>query len=272
MNLSESTKPVEARNAGQRRLGLRMGIPVKEKSVLPLEIIATLWGYFLFGAGIVVFIALLPLYHLLPAGKERKKEYFHFAVYFCFRFLVYSCPVLKLDILNPEKENHLRPAILISNHQSMLDIIMLLALGPKMIIVTKGWVWNNPLLGKVARYADYFCADDGYESLANAISDKIAKGYSVIIFPEGKRSFTGEIDRFHKGAFYLAEKLRSDVLPVIIRGTMDSVRRGTRLIKKSRIVLQYLPRIRVSDTSFGDNYTDRSRNIRHYMMREYEKV
>jgi 1-acyl-sn-glycerol-3-phosphate acyltransferase len=185
---------------------------------------------------------------------------------------VYSCPVLKLNIINSEKESHLKPAILISNHQSMLDIIMLLALGPKMIIVTKGWVWNNPLLGKVARYADYYCADDGYDNLAKGIGDKLAKGYSVIIFPEGKRSFTGEIDRFHKGAFYLAEKLQADILPVVIRGTMDSVRRGTRLIKKSRIVLKYLPRIRISDEGFGENYTDKSKNIRHYMISEYEKI
>jgi uncharacterized protein len=242
------------------------------KNVSVLEIIATFLAYTLFVLGSSLAIVLLPLFKFIPLKEDRKKGLFHGAIYHFFRFLVYLCPVLDLNIINPTKETFEKPAIIIANHQSMLDIFMVLMHTPKTIIMTKGWVWNNTILGSVARYADYYCADEGYENLKDKASGKIAQGYSIVIFPEGKRSYTGEIDRFHKGAFYLAEELKTDILPIIIHGTKQSVPRGKRIIRKSLVTLKYLPRIRPEDNSFGDNYTDRSKNIRHYMIKEYEKI
>ena len=51
------------------------------------------------------------------------------------------------------------------------------------------------------------------------MADRMKNGYSLIVFPEGTRSEDGVIKRFHKGAFYLAEKLNVDILPIMIHGT-----------------------------------------------------
>jgi len=242
------------------------------KSISVLEITASFLAYSLFAIGSLLAVVLLPVFRFIPLKEGQKKDAFREVIHRFFRFLVYSCPALKINIINPAKEVFQKPAIIISNHQSMLDIFMMLMLAPKTIIITKNWVWNNPILGSMAHYADFYCADDGYENLKEKISEKIASGYSIIIFPEGKRSFTGEIDRFHKGAFYLAQELKADLLPIIISGTKQSVPRGARLIRKSLITLKYLPRIGPEDDSFGDNYTERSKNIRHYIIEEYEKI
>jgi len=45
----------------------------------------------------------------------------------------------------------------------------------------------------------------GYEALAEALKPKVARGYSIVIFPEGTRSKNFKMKRFHKGAFFLAE-------------------------------------------------------------------
>jgi 1-acyl-sn-glycerol-3-phosphate acyltransferase len=140
------------------------------------------------------------------------------------------------------------------------------------VIITKEWVWNNPLLGAMARYADYYCAAEGYEGLKEKVRGIYESGCSIIIFPEGQRSYTGDIDRFHKGAFLFADEFQADLLPVVIRGSKDSVPRGTRVIRASTVTLKFLPRIKPEDVSFGATPSDRAHNIRRYIMEEYEKI
>jgi 1-acyl-sn-glycerol-3-phosphate acyltransferase len=243
-----------------------------KRSASMLELAATILEYFLFGVGSLGMIILLPVFWYFPVQKIKKQEYFHKIIFYYFRFLLNSCLSITIETINPGNENFEKPSIIISNHQSMADIFIALSLTPKTIILTKEWVWNSPILGGIAKYADYYCADEGYKQLKEKIGDKIRNGYSVYIFPEGKRSYTGEIDRFHKGAFYLSEELNVDILPVVIHGTINSVPRGTRIIRKSTVVLKYLPRILASDRGFGDNYSERSKNIRRYINGEYEKI
>ena len=54
--------------------------------------------------------------------------------------------------------------------------------------------------------------------MRNDLKQKVEEGYSVMIFPEGTRSEDCRIQRFHKGAFYMAEQLGLDILPVFIDG------------------------------------------------------
>jgi 1-acyl-sn-glycerol-3-phosphate acyltransferase len=107
--------------------------------------------------------------------------------------------------------------MIISNHQSHLDLMAIMMLTPKLIILTKNWVWHNPFYGIVIRYADFFPITDT-EQMKNDLKTKVEEGYSVMIFPEGTRSEDSRIQRFHRGAFYLAEQLGLDILPVFIDG------------------------------------------------------
>ncbi len=60
-------------------------------------------------------------------------------------------------------------------------------------MVTNGWVWRSPVFGRIVRYLGFYHAADGYERLAPALAQKVAEGYSVIVFPEGTRSADGRI-------------------------------------------------------------------------------
>ena len=72
------------------------------------------------------------------------------------------------------------------------------------------------------------------EQKMDKIADRMKHGYSLIIFPEGTRSEDGEIGRFHKGAFYLAEKLDADILPIMIHGTNYTLTKKDALLKTGR--------------------------------------
>ena len=62
-------------------------------------------------------------------------------------------------------------------------------------------------------------AGKGFDRMPEKIGSKIEEGYSIAVFPEATRSFDGDLIRFHKGAFMLAEQYDLDILPVVYYGT-----------------------------------------------------
>jgi len=122
------------------------------------------------------------------------------------------------------------------------------------------------------RLAGFYPASRGYENALGSMKQLTDDGYSVLIFPEGTRSETGEILRFHKGAFYLAEQLQLEIQPLLLHGAGDLVTKGDFHFKEGEVTLKYLPRIRPDDISFGASYKERSKNIREYVRREYDQL
>ena len=139
---------------------------------------------------------------------DAKRERYHRAMWRFFRFDLRSHPWLYANIHNPHGEDFHRGAILICNHQSLLDTLCLFILSPRILLVTHDRVWNNPLVAAVLRYADCFSVSDtGWDDRLEYCRSFLDKGYSIAVFPEGCRSQDGNVQRFHKGAFYLAERL-----------------------------------------------------------------
>ncbi len=118
--------------------------------------------------------------------------------------------------------------------------------------------------------ADYYPASEGAENALPKLEALIADGYSILIFPEGTRSITGDIGRFHKGAFLAAEKLNLDILPILIHGAGDAVTKNDFHFKDGALTVKYLPRIKVGDTSYGATYQEKTKAICHHMRKEYE--
>ena len=79
--------------------------------------------------------------------------------------------------------------------------------------------------------AEFYAISDGMESLTPKLKKNVEEGYSVLIFPEGTRSPDTHIQRFHKGAFYLARELEIDILPVIIHGSGSIMTKGEYFLK-----------------------------------------
>ena len=150
------------------------------------------------------------------ATKEHKLKY-HTILQRKSRFVINHVPGTTFSYSNPHGETFEKPAMIISNHQSHLDLMGIMMLTPKVIILTKGWVWHNPFYGIVIRYADFFPITDT-DQMQEDLKKKVEEGYSVMIFPEGTRSEDCRIQRFHRGAFYMAEQLGLDILPVMIDG------------------------------------------------------
>lgn len=227
--------------------------------------------YFVAGCIFCTIVGLL-LYVVRPFAKEPVKYFYHLLISkFCWS-LMYIMGNQKKRIVNPLRENFQKPAIIISNHQSFLDILSMIMLHPKLILFTNQWVWNSPVFGAVVRMADYFPVARGVENSIGLIEERVRKGYSVVIFPEGTRTVDGSIKRFHKGAFYLAEQLGLDILPVIIHGTSHAMTKGDFLLKNGTITINILPRVKPDDEKWGIGYAERAKAAGRYFRNQYAQI
>ncbi|MBC8033801.1 MAG: 1-acyl-sn-glycerol-3-phosphate acyltransferase, partial [Chitinophagaceae bacterium] len=224
------------------------------------------FAYFVFGCVLLTLTGLL--FKLSPFNKEKTKLLYHYILSRFCHSLIYIMRNVKKQLISRENEDFKKPSIIIANHQSFLDILCMIMLHPKLILFTNNWVWSSPVFGSVVRMADYYPAAQGAENSLDLLKDRVKNGYSIVIFPEGTRSADGSIKRFHKGAFFLAEKLQLDILPILIHGTGYTMTKGDFLLKDGRITLKFLPRIRPLEEKFGNTYTERAKQVGRYFKEE----
>lgn len=146
------------------------------------------------------------------------------------------------EVVGKEKIDPTETYIFMCNHQSFVDIFVLLANIPKDFkFIMKKELMRIPILGSCMRRAGYMEIerDDPRESirqLSKAI-EKIKSGISVLIFPEGTRSPDGKLLPFKKGGFYIAIRSGCKVVPLYIQGTHLIGPKGSWSMKKGRYKL-----------------------------------
>jgi 1-acyl-sn-glycerol-3-phosphate acyltransferase len=174
---------------------------------------------------------------------EKNKLRYHKLLQRAAGFVIRRVPDVKFCYKNLSGETFETPAVIIANHQSHLDLMCLMMLTPKLIILTNDWVWRSPYYGRLIRYADFYPVSQGIENCLEQLSDAVRRGYSIVIFPEGTRSADCSIGRFHRGAFYLAEKLKLDILPVFLHGAGHVLPKNDFLLRAGQITVQVHRRI-----------------------------
>ncbi len=142
------------------------------------------------------------------------------------------------------------PTLYICNHQSLLDILILLSRSPRLLILTKGYVRRNPFFGLLVRYADFPTVEDDMDSNISTLEPLIRQGYSLLVFPEGTRSPLGLPARFHKGAFYLAEHLYLPLQPLLLQGTGTILPKHQLHIYRGDFSLETLQPIALTDIDY----------------------
>jgi len=205
-------------------------------------------------------------------GTAKGKRVYHYLLSKLCGSVMYFMGKFKKNIVNPLKENFDKPAVVIANHQSFLDILTMAMLNPKLILLTNKWVWNSPVFGWAIKMADFYPVANGIENSVDLLKTQTDKGYSIVVFPEGTRSSFPPMKRFHKGAFYLAAKLQLDIVPVLLHGLGYTMTKGEFLLKNGDVTAKYLPRIEPDDTSWGSDYQSRTKNISKYFKQKHEQL
>ena len=232
----------------------------------PMMYWSTIYSFGLWTPLMLLIIQPLSLLYFLLFGKSEKSKlrYRTFMAKFA-GWCIDHIPGLDASVNNPyQYPIGAKPTIYICNHQSVLDIILIFSLAPQLIVLTKEWVWRNPVLGVILRLSDCLPITYGNEVNIEKMRDMVERGYSIMIFPEGTRTRNGDIVRFHRGAFYIAEQLSLDICPLLIRGMYSVLSKKEFRVRPSKVVLDVLPVVRVKDKSFGENYKKRTLAFEKY--------
>jgi 1-acyl-sn-glycerol-3-phosphate acyltransferase len=234
---------------------------------------AILYSYFMFGCLLLNIIIFFLLF--IPIKKTKKQHFVTFLISKMAASTLYIGFHIKKKIHHRERLDFSKPAIFVANHVSFLDILMTLKLNPKMIIVVNEWVYKSPLFGFVVRYSGYIYIKDNPVENLHLVKNRIKEGYSIMVFPEGTRNPSGKIQRFKKGAFYLAQELNLDIQPVIFTGTELVNPKGDLIIKNGKLSTHILERISTTDPLYSETPRIMSKEINRRMriaMEECKKI
>lgn len=229
-------------------------------------------AFFLFWLGCILPTFLLLFFIISPFKKKTKQHVVNWMLSTSAWLLVHSYPNCKINKIGEENLDFSKPSIIIANHTSFLDILVIIMLNPKLVIVVKKWVYKSLFFGKIIQYAGYLYAEESPETNLDKAKELIANGYSIMVFPEGTRTETGKMKRFHKGAFFLAQELNLDITPVLLHGANDVLPKNDFLINSGQLTIATLPRIKADDLSWGENYSQRTKSISKHFKSHYAKL
>ncbi len=148
------------------------------------------------------------------------------------------------------------PYVAVSNHESMADIFLISHLPWEMKWLSKEAIFRIPVMGWMMRMAgDVPIRRTDRSSRFEAIEqcrDRLNRRVSVMIFPEGTRSKTGELLPFKDGAFRLAVEEQLPILPLAVAGTRKAIRKGSLIIGRSRAEVRVLEPIPTEGLTLAD--------------------
>jgi putative phosphoserine phosphatase/1-acylglycerol-3-phosphate O-acyltransferase len=172
-------------------------------------------------------------------------------------------------------EEHLwsqRPAVFIFNHQSSADLLIAAKLIRKQARgVAKKELKKMPILGQLMTAAGTIFLDRGdkeksIEALKPAV-ESLKNGTSVIIFPEGTRSYDYTLGKFKKGAFHLAMQAQVPLVPVVIKNAHDAMPRGTNLFRPTAVEVVVLPPVSTEGWT-SENLNEKVDAVRRLYLQE----
>lgn len=158
----------------------------------------------------------------------------------------------RMEVIGADRVDWTRPHVVVSNHQSTLDIFPLIAYIPDGRFVAKKEILAFPVVGSACRDGGQIIIDrEDHRQSMRAIREGIHEwpDCNLIFFAEGTRTLDGKLKPFKKGAFAVAKEMQLPIVPVAITGTYDALPKGSllRLRRRPRFRVEFGNEIPTSD-------------------------
>lgn len=198
-------------------------------------ILVSLYIWSFIGLSLFPFFILYLVVWIVAFPFDRKNAISHYFVMLWTRLYLTFNPGWRLNVENRDKINRMKTFIIISNHQSIIDVALLLQLNMNFKWVSKIELASVPFVGWVIWMNNHILVRRGDKQsithMAEACQKAISRGIPVFMFPEGTRTANGQILPFKEGAFILARDNAVPILPVVIDGSGDALPRHGFLFK-----------------------------------------
>jgi 1-acyl-sn-glycerol-3-phosphate acyltransferase len=205
------------------------------------RVLSLVFWLFLAFSSIVLFPVALIVW-AVTAPFDRRRVLLHRFTCFWASLYTWLNPAWRVRVEGREKIRRDAAYVIVANHQSLLDILVLFRLFVHFKWVSKIENFRVPFIGWNMSLNRYIKLQRGSrESIARmmvACERALTEGNSIMMFPEGTRSRDGRLQPFKPGAFALAQRTQAAILPIVVEGT-------ARALPKRGFVLQGRHEIRV---------------------------
>ncbi len=186
------------------------------------RLFAKVFSYVSFGICSLLFSSIgFPLLFILSGFSKNRFQYLaRKIVHIYFKIFVWEMRllgVLSLRIENSDRLSKISPNVIVANHPSFLDVVILLSIIPRANCIVKGTLAKTPFVRKFVQTL-YIPNSIPFSEQLEKSTQSIHSGNSLIIFPEGTRTVPGELMNFKKGAARFALHAKCDILPIYIGG------------------------------------------------------
>jgi 1-acyl-sn-glycerol-3-phosphate acyltransferase len=225
---------------------------------------ALYWAYalftmpFLFAGAVILWLVTLPF--------DRRRVLLH--LYSCAwgSLYVVSNPLWRLRVSGRSKLPWRGPAVIVANHLSMLDILVLYGLFRPFKWISKAELFRVPIVGWNMWLNDYVRVWRGdRESVKKMMAhcrEHLARGSPILLFPEGTRALDGRLQRFKDGAFRLAFEAQVPVYPAVMTGTYEAMPKHGLLMRGAMVArVEVLDPLQPKDFPDADALRDATREV-----------
>ena len=181
---------------------------------------------FIFVGGCLLATVILPILTVFPDKSRERAQFF---IHHSFRFYLYILQLfgfIRLEIKDIQSFSNCGGKMVIANHPSLLDVVILMALIPRSQCIVKHELWKHPLLGSLMRKAGYIRNDLDPEKLIEACQSSLNEGRCLIIFPEGTRTPPQALPHFHRGFANIATLTEAPIQLVFLTCTPPFLFKG----------------------------------------------
>lgn len=177
---------------------------------------------------ISIYTIVLGLLSLASVVLDRRGHAAH-ACARCWSWLILATTGVRVHTAGREQLDAGRAYVFVSNHQSIYDIPILFASLPfELRIIAKASLGWFPFLGWHLRWTGHLLVDRGRpnQTTLRRVSERMRKGQSLVVFPEGTRSADGRVSSFKRGIFLLAIEAGLPIVPVAVIRTRHVMMKG----------------------------------------------
>ena len=213
-----------------------MSRPTSSPTLLAALVSIAMWLYLAVSA--IVMTAFVFPVALICAPFDRRRRIVAYAAMFWAGLFDRLSPLWQTTVRGKSNLDRNKSYIFVANHQSSLDIILLLAMGEHFKWISKTSNFFVPIAGWMMWMAGYVPIRRGdrhsREKMLTACATELARGNSIAIFPEGTRNERDSLAPFKRGAFVLATKTGAEIVPIVIHGARELLPRNAIVVRRLR--------------------------------------
>ena len=164
--------------------------------------------------GLLLAATVFPLIALFcrdEATRARRTQAVIRASFQAYILMLQGIGVIRLTVKGADRLALCRSVLIIANHPTLLDVVLLMSLVPNAQCVVKHQLWRNRFVGPVVRAAGYLRNDLDPQLLIERCRETLRAGNNLIIFPEGTRSVPGQAPRLQRGFANIALLVPADL-------------------------------------------------------------